>query len=60
MGSGGKVIIEVTDRIGETYKIERIYGQQAKVYRKDEFIPGLRPYNLLPIVYYGQKDLQEK
>lgn len=60
LGSGGKVIIEVTDRIGETYKIERIYGQQAKVYRKDEFIPGLRPYNLLPIVYYGQKDLQEK
>ncbi len=61
LGSGGKVIIDIEDKIGNSYRIERIFGERAKVYNASgEYCPGLRPFDLMPVVYYGQKDLQKK
>lgn len=59
VGSGGKVTIEVFVR-GQKYLFERIYGEKTKVYRGEEYVPNLNPQKVLPVLYYGQKDLQKQ
>jgi cell division septum initiation protein DivIVA len=59
VGSGGKVALDVYAR-GQSYRIERIYEEQPKVYREGEYIPHLHPREIFPVVYYGQKDLQKQ
>lgn len=59
IGSGGKVIIEV-NTLGQNYRIERIIGERAKVYRNEEYVPNLHPSSMFPVVYYGQKDIQKQ
>ena len=58
IGSGGKIILEIMAS-GQEYRIERITGERPKVYRDDEYIPDLHPSAMFPVVYYGQKDIQE-
>jgi len=58
IGSGGKIILEIVAPRQE-YRIERITGEKAKVYRDNEYIPHLHPSAIFPVVYYGQKDIQE-
>ncbi len=58
IGSGGKIILEIVAS-GQEYRIERITGERPKMYRDDEYIPDLHPSAMFPVVYYGQKDIQE-
>jgi ABC-type Mn2+/Zn2+ transport system ATPase subunit len=58
IGSGGKIILEIVAS-GQEYRIERITGERPKVYRDDEYIPDLHPSAMFPVIYYGQKDIQE-
>ncbi len=58
IGSGGKIIIEVVTK-GQEYRFERIMGERGKVYRNDEYVPNLYPSSIFPVVYYGQKDIQQ-
>lgn len=60
LGSGGKIEVEIQDKVGNKYILERVYDQSAKIYRDGEFLTGLRPTDLVPMVYYGQKDLQRR
>lgn len=58
IGSGGKIILEVVTK-DQAYRIERIIGERGKVYRNDEYVPNLYPLSMFPVVYYGQKDIQQ-
>jgi energy-coupling factor transporter ATP-binding protein EcfA2 len=59
LGSGGKVIIDATDRYGQPYQIQRIWKEQANVFIGGQLRPGLtiRETVLHKPVYFGQKDL---
>lgn len=57
LGSGGKVIAELTTRDGTVYRVERIFGDSPKVFRNGQAIPNLRPSGVLKVRYFGQKDL---
>lgn len=59
IGSGGKIILEISAS-RHVYHIERIMGERPKVYRDDEYIPNLHPSSMFPVVYYGQKDIQQQ
>ncbi len=59
IGSGGKVILEIMGS-GQVYRIERIMGERAKMYREMDYIPNLHPSSVFPVVYYGQKDIQKQ
>ena len=60
IGSGGKIILEILAS-RHVYRIERIMmGERPKVYRDDEYIPNLHPSSMFPVVYYGQKDIQQQ
>jgi predicted ATPase len=59
--SGGKVIVEIVTRQGETYKVERIYGQNADIYKGDALQHGITLDAILQQPsYFGQKDLSNK
>jgi ABC-type lipoprotein export system ATPase subunit len=59
--SGGKVIIEIVNRQGEIYRVERIYGQGADIYKEDVLQYGITLDAILQQpVYFGQKDLSNK
>jgi predicted ATPase len=59
--SGGKVIVEIVDRHGETYRVERIYGQKEDIYKNDVLQQGISLDAILrQPVYFGQKDLSNK
>ncbi|MDR3128954.1 MAG: hypothetical protein LBU03_01705 [Tannerellaceae bacterium] len=59
--SGGKVIVEIINRQGEIYKVERIYGQCADIYKEDVLQNGITLDAILrQPVYFGQKDLSNK
>jgi len=59
IGSGGKITLEILAS-RQVYRIERIMGERPKVYRDDEYIPNLHPSSMFPVVYYGQKDIQQQ
>ncbi|GAA0005547.1 hypothetical protein BDS110ZK4_25280 [Bradyrhizobium diazoefficiens] len=57
--SGGKVIVEATDRHGEHYEVRRIHGHEPDVYVNDVLRPGVavRETVVCKPLYFGQKDL---
>jgi len=59
--SGGKAIVEIVNRQGETYRIVQIYGQSADIYKDDVLQHGITLDAILQQpVYFGQKDLSNK
>lgn len=59
--SGGKVIVNVVDKLNREYRIEKIYGQKEDIFLNDERlnIPTIDTIFNTP-VYFGQKDLSNK
>ena len=57
--SGGKVVVEATDRHGTRYEVRRIYGHAPDVYVAGELQPGvsIRETIINRPLYFGQKDL---
>ena len=57
--SGGKVVVEATDRLGTSYEIRRIWGHEPDVYIDGELRPGvsIRETTIAKPLYFGQKDL---
>ena len=59
--SGGKVIVEIVNRQGESYRIERIYGQKEDIYKGPDLQEGITLDAILQRpIYFGQKDLSNK
>lgn len=59
--SGGKVIVELINRHGTLYRVERIYGQKEDIYKEDVLQQGITLDAILQRpVYFGQKDLSNK
>lgn len=59
--SGGKAIVEIVNRHGEMYRVERIYGQKEDIYKGDVLQQGITLDAILQQpVYFGQKDLSNK
>jgi energy-coupling factor transporter ATP-binding protein EcfA2 len=59
--SGGKTVVEIVDRYGKTYRIERIYGQKEDIYKDGALQQGIALDTILrQPVYFGQKDLSNK
>lgn len=58
--SGGKIILELENRHGQQYRIERIYGERPTIYRDETALPQFAvDENLISVLYFGQKDLSE-
>ncbi|HZX10796.1 MAG TPA: AAA family ATPase, partial [Acidobacteriota bacterium] len=58
--SGGKIILELENRHGQEYRVERIYGERPTIYRNDTALPPMNiDENLISVLYFGQKDLSE-
>jgi chromosome segregation protein len=57
LGSGGKMVAEVRSREGIAYRVERILGESAKIFRDRQPIPNLKVSGILTARYFGQKDL---
>lgn len=57
--SGGKVVVEATDRHGMRYEVQRIYNHEPEVYVDGELQPGvsIRETVISKPLYFGQKDL---
>ncbi|MEN6618289.1 MAG: TrlF family AAA-like ATPase [Rikenellaceae bacterium] len=59
--SGGKAVVEIVNRHGEMYRVERIYGQKEDIYKGDVLQQGITLDAILQQpVYFGQKDLSNK
>ncbi|MDR2694158.1 MAG: AAA family ATPase [Chitinispirillales bacterium] len=59
LGSGGKVIIDATDRHGQPYQIQRILKEFANVFIDGKLQPGvsIRETVLSNPLFFGQKEL---
>lgn len=57
--SGGKVVVEATDRHGTRYEISRIWNHEPDVYIDGKLRPGvsIRETIITKPLYFGQKDL---
>lgn len=57
--SGGKIVVEATDRHGTRYEVRRIYNHEPDVYVDGELQPGvsIRETVITKPLYFGQKDL---
>jgi chromosome segregation protein len=57
--SGGKVVVEATDRHGTRYEVRRILGHAPDVYVEGKLRPGIsvRETIITKPMYFGQKDL---
>lgn len=59
--SGGKAIVEIVDRHGVAYIVERIYGQKEDIYKNGVLQQGITLDAILQQpIYFGQKDLSSK
>ncbi|MEG0693425.1 MAG: hypothetical protein RR444_10135 [Oscillospiraceae bacterium] len=59
--SGGKVIVELINRHGALYRVEKIYGQKEDIYKDNVLQQGITLDAILQRpVYFGQKDLSNK
>jgi ABC-type lipoprotein export system ATPase subunit len=59
--SGGKAVVEIVNRYGETYRVEHIYGQKEDIYKDGALQEGINLNAILrQPVYFGQKDLSNK
>ena len=59
--SGGKAVVEIVNKFGDVYMVERIYGEKETIYK------GSRLQNDISLdailrhpIYFGQKDLSNK
>lgn len=62
LGSGGKSVVDIVNRNGEEYRVEKIYGQKEDIYRNNILISGISMEGISfdrPI-FFGQKDLSNK
>lgn len=60
LGSGGKIVLRVTDDQNNEYIIEKILGEKANVYKGNELQHNLPAKAILQKpIYYGQKDLSQ-
>lgn len=59
LGSGGKVIVEATDRHGRQYEVHRILNELPDVYVDGKLQPGVSIDDTIirKPLYFGQKDL---
>lgn len=56
--SGGKIILELTDRAGEIYTVEKTLNEREQISKGGTFIPSLRIESIVKqALYFGQKDL---
>ncbi len=59
--SGGKVVVEIVDRHGVVYTVERIYGQKEDIFKNETLQQGITLDAILQQpIYFGQKDLSSK
>lgn len=62
LGSGGKAIVNIVDKYGREFRIEKIYGQKERIYENDTnrlCDCSVDAIFDLPI-YFGQKELSNK
>jgi len=60
LGSGGKIILQVVDDQNNNYRIEKILGESANVYKENELQHNLAAKAIVQKpIYYGQKDLSQ-
>ncbi|MFA6007948.1 MAG: AAA family ATPase [Candidatus Shapirobacteria bacterium] len=59
LGSGGKVIVEIEDALGQHYEIRRILNERADLYFDGELRPGVRIPLKNPL-FFGQKELVKR
>ncbi|MDZ7723240.1 MAG: hypothetical protein U5R06_10655 [candidate division KSB1 bacterium] len=61
LGSGGKIILNLQDKHGTPYRIERVLGEKPVIFRDhDVRLPQFSvDESLLSVLYFGQKDLSE-
>ncbi len=57
--SGGKIVVEATDRHGTSYEVSRIWGHEPDVFVDKELRPGIaiKETVVAKPLYFGQKDL---
>ncbi len=56
--SGGKIILEIVDKQGQLFKVEKTLNERTQIYKDDEFIPSLQLNSIInQALYFGQKDL---
>lgn len=57
--SGGKIVVEATDKHGSIYEVSRIWGHEPDVFVDGELRPGIsiKETVLSKPLYFGQKDL---
>ncbi|MBR1721653.1 MAG: AAA family ATPase [Treponema sp.] len=62
LGSGGKVILYFVDEHGAEYRIEKIYGKTADIYKvsTNEQLHCSIEALVNNVIYYGQNDLSNK
>lgn len=61
LGSGGKVIIEVVNKHGKNYRIEKILKEKETIYEGGLLRPDITIDAIIDKpVYFGQKDLSNK
>jgi len=60
LGSGGKIILQVVDDQNNEYRIGKILGERANVYKGNELQHNLSAKAIVQKpIYYGQKDLSQ-
>jgi predicted ATPase len=59
LGSGGKIALDVIDRHGQTYQVQRIWKENATVFLENKLQPGvsIRETVLNKPLFFGQKEL---
>ncbi|MCK4764685.1 MAG: AAA family ATPase [Candidatus Aminicenantes bacterium] len=60
LGSGGKIVVNIVDRHGEKYRIEKIHKEKPQIFRGENRVPTMKiAGGLVDVLYFGQKDLSE-
>ncbi len=58
LGSGGKMILEITDKQNENYTIHKTLNERTQVFKNGKIIENLKPEAIIKqALYFGQKDL---
>lgn len=60
LGSGGKLTVELIDKYGQIFTVEKIMGESTNIYQNNQLQHNLRVSAILSKpLYYGQKDLSD-
>jgi len=58
LGSGGEIFVEIIDKQGDFYIIQKRLNENSEIYKDEELVPNLKPEHLInQPLYFGQKDL---